>query len=76
MKFKTSDIALAATLKVQGHTLLDMEVDGTKGVFVFDAVNQTTLNAFDLGDLTVEPNLFHQTIKQLTTAIRRKLLPR
>lgn len=73
MQFRTSDIVLASTLKTTGVQLSDIEVVGARGVFVFDSVPQTTLDSFDLGDLLVEPNLFHQNVKQLTTAVRRKI---
>lgn len=72
MHFKTSDIVLASTLKINGIPLLDIEMVGTRGVFVFDSVSKELLQSFDLGELTVEPNSFHQAVKQLTTAVRRK----
>lgn len=72
MQFKTSDIVLASTLKTKGFALADIEMVGTRGVFVFQNVTQEFLDQFDLGDVTVEPNQFHQAVKQLTTAVRRK----
>lgn len=72
MQFKTSDIVLASTLKVKGIPLIDIEMTGTRGIFVFELVNEALLQAFDLGDILVEPNTFHQAVKQLTTAVRRK----
>ncbi len=73
MDFKTSDIVLASTLKTKGFTLATIELIGSRGVFVFKDVSQEVLDSFDLGDILVEPNAFHQNVKQLTTAVRRKL---
>lgn len=73
MEFKTSDIVLASTLKTKGFTLSDIELIGSRGVFVFQGVTQEFLDQFDLGDVQVEPNNFHQAVKQLTTAVRRKV---
>ena len=71
--YKTSDIVLASTLKVHGYALDDIELKGTKGIFIFLDVHQTFLNEFDLGKVQVEPVIFNNTIKQLTTSVRRML---
>ena len=73
MDFKTSDIVLASTLKTKGYTLATIELVGSRGVFVFKDVPQEILDNFDLGEVLIEPNAFHQNVKQLTTAVRRKL---
>lgn len=72
MEFKTSDIVLASALKTSGFTLADIEIVGSRGVFVFNNVTPEFLNDFDLGEVRVEPNQLHQAVKQLTTAVRRK----
>lgn len=70
--FKTSDIVLAATLRVKGFPLSSVEVVGTRGVFVFTGVDGTTLDRFNMGEMVVEPNVYHQAVKQLTALARRK----
>lgn len=70
-RYKTTDIVLAATLKTLGHGLLDIEVQGTKGTFVFGEVDPDFLTQFDLGKQRVEPVEFNNAIKQLTTSVRR-----
>lgn len=72
MEYKTSDIVLASTLKVKGFVLSGVELQGTRGVFVFEGVDQSILDDFDLGLVMVEPNQYHQAVKQLTTIVRRK----
>jgi len=70
-EYKTSDIVLAASLKIKGYDLSRIDLDGNKGIFVFNDVDQTFLLDFDLGKITVEPVSFNNTIRQLTTSVRR-----
>lgn len=73
MQYKTSDIVLAASLKTKGSALVSVELQGSKGIFVFEDVEQDFLDEFDLGQVRVEPIAFHGAVKQLTTIVRRKL---
>lgn len=73
MQYKTSDIVLAASLKSLGNTLSSVELQGSKGIFVFEDVEQQFLDQFDLGQVRIEPIAFHSAVKQLTTIVRRKL---
>ena len=73
VNYKTSDIVLAASLKVNGYELESIELTGNKGIFVFNHVDKDLLLDFDLGKLQVEPVNFNNTIKQLTTSVRRML---
>lgn len=73
MGYKTSDIVLAASLKVKGYHLSSVEIQGSKGIFIFDEVDQEFLDLFDLGQVQVEPTTFHGAVKQLTTIVRRKI---
>lgn len=72
--YKTSDIVLAASLRVHGNDLSSIELQGSKGIFVFDQVDEQFLQDFDLGKIKVEPIIFNNTIKQLTTSVRRKFI--
>lgn len=69
--FKTTDIILAAVLKLKNYTMTDIERTGSKGTFVFMDVNQDDVKEFDLGKVLVEPITFNNAIKQLTTSVRR-----
>jgi|ETNmetMinimDraft_31_1059906.scaffolds.fasta_scaffold192264_1 hypothetical protein len=69
--YKTPDIVLAASLKVCGFDLESIELVGSKGIFVFKDVDKQFLLDFDLGKIVVEPVIFNNTIKQLTTSVRR-----
>jgi hypothetical protein len=68
---ETSDIVLAATLKVMGQKLDRIEKQGNRGIFCFLDVDETMLSEFDLGHALVEPVAFNNAIKALTTATRR-----
>lgn len=67
----TSDIVLAATLKVKGFVLNRIEKNGNKGIFIFDDVDVSIVEDYDLGKCLVEPISFNNAIKALTTAVRR-----
>lgn len=71
MEYKTSDIILAAVLRLQGHALEGIECVGSKGTFCFANVNPEFVTEYDLGQVLVEPVAFNNAIKQLTTSVRR-----
>lgn len=68
---ETSDIVLAAMLKVKGQKLDKIEKQGNRGIFCFSDVDDAMLEEFDLGKSLVEPVAFNNAIKALTTATRR-----
>lgn len=68
---ETSDIVLAASLKVKGFKLDRIEKQGSRGVFCFADVESNVLEEFDLGKSLVDPVAFNNAIKALTTATRR-----
>lgn len=69
--YRTTDIVLAAYLRVLGAELSCIEKVGTKGTFVFVNVPSELLHQYDLGNARVEPTMFHNAIKALTTSVRR-----
>ena len=69
--YKTTDIILAACLRLSGYDMVMIEKDGNKGTFVFADVDQTFVVDYDLGKIQVEPVAFNNAIKQLTTSVRR-----
>ena len=69
--FKTSDIVLAAVLRLSDIELIDIEVSGNKGTFIFVNISEDFLIQYDLGKASVEPVAFNNMIKQLTTSVRR-----
>lgn len=71
MEYKTSDIVLAAFLKISGCQMTKIEKQGQKGTFVFANVDQDLIQSYDLGDARVEPVAFNNMIKQLTTSVKR-----
>jgi len=72
--YKTTDIILAACLKINGHTLDSIKKgDSNKGIFVFKDVPKEFISDYDLGKTLVEPVTFNNAIKQLTTSVRRML---
>jgi hypothetical protein len=70
-EYKTTDIVLAAFLKLNGCIIARIEKQGQKGTFVFEDVVQGLISDYDLGKALVEPVVFNSTIKQLTTSVRR-----
>ena len=69
--YKTSDIILAACLKLNGFTMQSIERTGRKGIFVFENIDQDFITEYDLGNVKVEPVAFNNQIKALTTSVRR-----
>jgi len=69
--FKTSDIVLASVLRLNDIELINIEVIGNKGTFIFTNVSDEFLIQYDLGKALVEPVAFNNMIKQLTTSVRR-----
>lgn len=70
-EYKTSDIVLAAFLRLSGCQMSGIEKQGQKGTFVFVNVNDALVVDYDLGRARVEPVSFDNAIKQLTTSVRR-----
>jgi hypothetical protein len=70
-EFSTSDIVLAATLKVKGFRLVEIMKNGNKGTFIFAGVPDDLIDEYDLGQVSLEPKAFNAEIKALTTAARR-----
>lgn len=70
-RFETTDIVLAAYLKVKGYKLLEILKNGNKGTFVFLKVPEKIINEYDLGQSLIEPKSLNYEIKALTTAARR-----
>ena len=71
MNYKTTDIVLAAFLRLNGCTMLGIEKQGSRGTFVFDALDEELIRTYDLCQALVEPVAFNNMIRQLTTSVRR-----
>ncbi len=72
-EYKTTDIMLAAVLKLHNFSLDKIVIMGSKGVFYFKDVVQKVEEDFYNGKLAVEPISYHNNIKFLTTAVRRNM---
>ena len=70
-EYRTTDIILAACLRLEGFPMESIEIAGNKGTFVFEDVDNNFINSYDLGQTRVEPVTFNNMIKQLTTSVRR-----
>jgi hypothetical protein len=68
---ETSDIVLAATLKVKGFRLEKIEKEGRRGIFCFADVDTKILTEYNLGQVLVEPVALNNAVKALTTATKR-----
>lgn len=71
MEYRTSDIVLASYLRLMGYEIAKIEKVGMKGTFVFENVSDDHIQEYDFGRARVEPAAFNNTIKSLTTAVRR-----
>jgi hypothetical protein len=71
MHYKTTDIILAAFLRLSGCPMLGIEKQGSRGTFVFDSMDDKLIQTYDLGQALVEPAAFNNMIRQLTTSVRR-----
>ena len=69
--FETTDIVLAAYLKIKKYKLDKIIKNGNKGTFVFENVQDSVISSYDLGEALVEPRALNNEIKALTTAARR-----
>ena len=69
--YETTDILLAACLIINNYTLENIKLNGNKGTFCFLDVEDEIIEKFDLGKLRVEPTIFNNAIKRLTTSVRR-----
>ncbi len=70
-RYNTTDIVLAAFLRLNGCHLSSIDKVGQKGTFVFTNVPDKLITQHDLGQARVEPVAFNDAVKQLTTAVRR-----
>ena len=71
MEYRTTDIVLAAFLKINNCSMVSIEKQGQKGTFVFENIDENLIKTFHLSQALVEPVAFHATIKQLTTSVRQ-----
>lgn len=71
MELSTTDIVLAAYLKVRSFRMIEILKNGNKGTFIFVDVPDEIINEYDLGQAKVEPKALNYEIKALTTAARR-----
>ena len=72
-EYKTTDIVLAAYLRLNESNMLGIDKVGQRGTFVFEEVNEELVTLYDLGKATVEHIAFNNMIKVLTTAVRRMI---
>lgn len=70
-EYKTTDIILAAYLRLNECIMLGIEKVGQRGTFIFENVHEDLIRTYDLGQAFVEPVAFNNMVKQLTTSVRR-----
>jgi hypothetical protein len=71
LEYKTTDIVLAASLVVHNNKMIRIDVTGSRGTFIFENVEQSFLDDYELSKCAVEPVAFNNAIKRLTTSVRR-----
>lgn len=70
-EYQTTDILLAAFLRLNSCKLDRIIKDGDRGTFVFTDVSADLPTQYDLGQTLVEPISFHSMFRQLTASVRR-----
>lgn len=70
-EYPTPDITLATVLKENGNKLDRIQINGMKGIFYFLDVDEQTLINYETGNLLVEPQSFHTSLKNLVNAVQR-----
>lgn len=73
LNYRTTDIVLAACLKLDLHSLECIEVVGRRGTFVFKEVSEKFINEFNCGRVRVDPVAFHGMLRQLSTSVNRQI---
>lgn len=69
-EYTTSDIVLAAALRLKGKPLDRILIhEGRRGMFVFKNIDDELIDLVSMGKVLVEPFAFHAEIKHLTTVI-------
>lgn len=71
--FRTTDIVLAACLKLHGSELQKIVCRGKQGTFVFVNIDPDLIDAFNCGRLSVEPVQFHGMVRQLSASVVRQI---
>ena len=69
--FKTTDICLAAVLRINGYKLGHIELEGKRGLFFFADVKQNLIDHYNLDQVLVEPKELNHQIRKLTTSIKQ-----
>jgi hypothetical protein len=73
MTYKTDNIAIAAALRVFGHNVDNIEIDGRKGTFCFtndiDEVEKIA-NDIQLGKKLVDALHFHNELRRLAGLVK------
>ena len=70
-QYKTTDIVLAAVLKMLGYKLENIEIEGRRGTFIFANVNPHSVDEFNYDGVRVEPKEFHAHVRTLSATINR-----
>lgn len=68
--YRTTDIVLAAYLKLNNCVLANIEKQNQQGTFVFVSVSIYYIKQYQLGNAIVEPKMFNNMIKQLSNSVR------
>lgn len=70
-EYVTSDIALAAALRLSNHRMDRISVEGKRGFFHFLNIDSEMVDKIGLDQVLVSPYAFHGEIKHLTSIIGR-----
>ena len=71
MSFKTHDLHLSAFLTLNNCTIVNIELNREKGIFVFDDVDSNIISQYYMQQTKVEPIEYFQKVRSLTTLVRQ-----
>lgn len=73
--YETTDITLASVLRLNNIPLNHIDIQGSKGTFVFDdePLVSNLVEQYNLGQIRVEPVAYHNMIRTMTTSVRNSI---
>ena len=66
MSYNTDNIAVAAALRLNGHVIENIQVNGRKATFCFDESVRDLANEIQMGNKLVDAISFHHELRRLS----------
>jgi hypothetical protein len=66
MSYNTDNIAIAAALRVYGHQIQQVEIEGRRATFIFNSSVEGEAEDIHMGRKLVDAISFHQELRRLS----------